>query len=112
MNLATGIGITIILALLGVKYAIFWGFLAFLLGFIPNIGFWIAIVPPMLLAWFDLGPLQASWLSPGPGCGHPFRIHFVPPFYSPGTGTVLLLCSSLFFGGSILGGMVFFLQSP
>ena len=36
VNLATGIGTAIILTLLGVKYAIFWGFLAFLLGFIPE----------------------------------------------------------------------------
>ncbi len=67
MNLATGIGTAVILSILGVKYAIFWGFLAFLLGFIPNIGFWIAIVPPMLLAWFDLGPLQALLVLPDPG---------------------------------------------
>jgi AI-2 transport protein TqsA len=59
VNLVMGIGVAIILSLIGVKYAIFWGFLAFLLGFIPYIGFWLAVIPPMLIAWFDLGPMYA-----------------------------------------------------
>ena len=98
VNLATGIGTAVILSLLGVKYAIFWGFLAFLLGFIPNIGFWIAIVPPMLLAWFDLGPLQALLVLAGSGLmDYHFRIHFVPPLHSPGTGTLYCCCVHLSF---------------
>jgi AI-2 transport protein TqsA len=59
VNLAMGIGTVIILAVMGVKYAIFWGFLAFLLGFVPYIGFTLAVIPPILIAWFDLGPVNA-----------------------------------------------------
>ena len=80
VNLVMGIGTAAILTLLGVKYAVFWGFLAFLLGFIPNMGFWIAVVPPMLLAWFDLG-----WgVGPAGSCGIPgLRTPLQNTFCSP-----------------------------
>src|SRR4030043_703853 len=114
VNLATGIGTTIILALLGVKYAIFWGFLAFLLGFIPNIGFWIAIVPPMLLAWFDLGPLQAFMVVAGSGLMD-FLSEYIlfPHFTAQGLDlSTALVFISLFFWGWILGGIGVLLAVP
>jgi predicted PurR-regulated permease PerM len=39
--------------------AAFWGFLAFALSFIPYLGFWLAVIPPMLIAWSELGPMYA-----------------------------------------------------
>lgn len=38
------------LFILGVPGAALWGLLAFITGFIPNIGYWIGIVPPVVLA--------------------------------------------------------------
>jgi predicted PurR-regulated permease PerM len=38
------------LVVLGVPGAALWGLLAFITGFIPNIGYWIGIVPPVVLA--------------------------------------------------------------
>lgn len=38
------------LVLLGVPGAALWGLLAFITGFIPNIGYWIGIIPPVVLA--------------------------------------------------------------
>ncbi|NTV00096.1 MAG: AI-2E family transporter [Methanoregulaceae archaeon] len=67
VNLVMGIGTAILLALIGVEYAIFWGFLAFLLGFIPYVGFWLAVLPPTFLAWFQIGPLAA--IAVVAGCG-------------------------------------------
>lgn len=46
---------TILLFVLGVDFAILWGVLSFLLSFIPNIGFMIALVPPALLALIEFG---------------------------------------------------------
>jgi AI-2 transport protein TqsA len=114
VNLATGIGITIILALLGVKYAIFWGFLAFLLGFIPNIGFWIAIVPPMILAWFDLGPFQALLVLAGSGLMDTLSEYILFPHFTAqglelSTAVVFI---SLFFWGWVLGGIGVLLAVP
>lgn len=54
-SLATGILISIGMALLGVDYPMLWGFLAFLLNFIPNIGSIIAAVPAVLIALLQLG---------------------------------------------------------
>ena len=46
---------TILLLALGVDFAILWGVLSFLLSFVPNIGFVIALVPPALLALIEHG---------------------------------------------------------
>ena len=114
VNLATGVGTAIILSLLGVKYAIFWGFLAFLLGFIPNIGFWIAIVPPMILAWFDLGPFTALLVLAGSGLMDTLSEYILFPHFTArglelSTAVVFI---SLFFWGWILGGIGVLLAVP
>jgi AI-2 transport protein TqsA len=46
---------TILLMALGVDFPILWGVLSFLLSFVPNIGFIIALVPPALLALIEHG---------------------------------------------------------
>lgn len=114
VNLVTGTGTAVILSLLGVKYAIFWGFLAFLLGFIPNIGFWIAVVPPMLLAWFDLGPLQAFLVLAGCVLMDFLAEYLIFPHIAArglelSTAVVFI---SLFFWGWILGGIGVLLAVP
>src|SRR6476660_2423294 len=54
INAAFGLGAAVIntalLLALGVDFAFLWGVLSFLLSFVPNIGFIIALVPPTLLA--------------------------------------------------------------
>ena len=54
-SLITGILVTISLTLVGVDYAVLWGFLAFVLNFIPNIGSIIAGVLAVLMALLQLG---------------------------------------------------------
>ena len=44
---------------LGVDFPLIWGFLVFVLNFIPNIGSIIATIPPVLLALVQLGPWSA-----------------------------------------------------
>jgi predicted PurR-regulated permease PerM len=51
---------TILLLLLGVDFAFLWGVLSFLLSFVPNIGFIIALVPPALLALIEFGFTRAA----------------------------------------------------
>lgn len=55
INLLVGIGDTILLLILGVPYALLWGVLAWFMGYIPSIGFWIALIPPVLLAYAIYG---------------------------------------------------------
>ena len=49
-GLVTGLIDTVMLALLGVPLALLWGLLVFITNYIPYIGFWIGLVPPVLLA--------------------------------------------------------------
>jgi predicted PurR-regulated permease PerM len=58
-SLATGIFISLGLAILGLDFPVLWGILAFLLNFIPNIGSVIAAGPAVLLAFLQL-PLFAA----------------------------------------------------
>ncbi len=53
----TGVLIWLGLLLLEVKFAALWGFLAFLLNFIPNIGSAVAAVPAVLLTLLEMNPL-------------------------------------------------------
>jgi predicted PurR-regulated permease PerM len=55
INFLVGLGNAIILLILGVPFAILWGILAWIMGYIPVVGFWIALIPPTLLAWVTLG---------------------------------------------------------
>lgn len=65
VSLATGVAIAVWLAILGVDYPMLWGFLAFLLNYIPNIGSILAAVPAVLLAMLQLGAGAALLASLG-----------------------------------------------
>jgi len=58
-SIATGVLIAIALAIIGVDFPLLWGFLAFLLNYIPNIGSIIAAIPVVLLALVQLGVTSA-----------------------------------------------------
>jgi predicted PurR-regulated permease PerM len=59
MNVVIGIVNTLLLLILGVDLALLWGLLSIFMGYIPAVGFWIAMVPPLLLAFITQGPLSA-----------------------------------------------------
>ena len=59
MSLVTGMLVWAGTSLLGLDFAVLWGFIAFMLNFIPTIGSIIAAVPAVLLAVVQLGPVMA-----------------------------------------------------
>jgi predicted PurR-regulated permease PerM len=59
INLLVGVGDTIFLWIMGVDFALLWGLLAWLLGYIPSVGFWLAAIPPVILAWATNGVTSA-----------------------------------------------------
>jgi predicted PurR-regulated permease PerM len=65
INLVAGVLITVLCLALGVDYAVLWGFLGFLLHFIPSIGSIVAAVPAVLLALIQLGPGPAAFTAAG-----------------------------------------------
>ena len=56
INVMVGLGDTIFLVIMGVDFAVLWGLLAVFMGYIPSIGFMIALIPPVLMAYaqYDL----------------------------------------------------------
>ncbi len=114
VNLVVGIATAILLTLAGVEYAIFWGFLAFLMGFIPYIGFWLALIPPVLIAWFSLGPVPALLVLAGVSIVNLLAEYVMFPQLA-GRGLALspaVVFISLIFWGWILGGVGVLLAVP
>lgn len=50
MSLLTAIPIMLVLSRMGINYPVLWGFLVFVLNFIPNVGSILAAIPVVLLA--------------------------------------------------------------
>jgi predicted PurR-regulated permease PerM len=65
ISLIAGITIALWLYILGVGFPILWGFVAFLLHFIPNLGQIMAAIPAMLLAFIQLGMGPAALAGAG-----------------------------------------------
>lgn len=63
ISLVTGLAIGTGAAILGVDFALFWGLLAFLLNYVPNIGSVIAAVPAVAVALLQLGVAPALGLA-------------------------------------------------
>ena len=65
ISIFTGILIGVILNLLGMKGAALWGFIAFLLNYIPNIGSILAAIPPVLVALISQTHLSDALILSG-----------------------------------------------
>jgi AI-2 transport protein TqsA len=59
LGLAAAVLDYLVLLVLGVEHALLWGVLSFLLSFVPNIGFTLSMLPPMLLALLEHGWVSA-----------------------------------------------------
>jgi len=55
VGLVTGVLDTILFSLVGIEFALLWGIIAFLFSYIPTIGFWIALIPPVIIAYMQFG---------------------------------------------------------
>jgi predicted PurR-regulated permease PerM len=65
ISLTAGILIAIWLSILGVDFPVLWGFLAFLLHYVPNVGSLIAAIPAIILALVQLGIGRAALTAAG-----------------------------------------------
>lgn len=65
ISLTAGILIGIWLYILGVDSPVLWGFLAFLLHYVPNVGFIIAAIPAVILTLVQLGIGRAALSAAG-----------------------------------------------
>lgn len=58
-SLATGLLVGLWFTILGIDFALLWGVMAFLFNYIPNIGSFIAVTPPIFIAFIMQGPATA-----------------------------------------------------
>lgn len=111
VSLITGILTTFVLILFGVDFAIVFGFLTFLLNYVPNIGSIIATAFPLAIAVFQFDSLwPAFWLLVILGSMQMILGNFVEPkLMGKGLGlSPLVVLFSLFFWGWLWGipGMI------
>ncbi len=104
-SLATGLAAGIWVWLLDVDYAVFWGLLAFLFNYVPNVGSLVAAVPPVVLALLEGGLQDAALVGLGYAVIN-FTIGSLiePQFMGDGLGlSPLIVFISLIFWGWLLG---------
>lgn len=110
-NLGSGIATGIILTAFGVRFALLFAFLTFVLNYIPTIGSIIAAGLPMLIAAFQFPDLwPALWIGVLMTVAQNIMGNFVEPkLYGRGLGlSPLVVLFALFFWGWLWGipGMV------
>jgi len=114
ISLATGVVISIWLAVLGVDYPLLWGLVAFLFNYVPNIGSIIAALPAVLLALVQLGVDAALYAGLGYVAVNIIMGNVIEPrFMGKGVGlSTLIVFVSLVFWGWLLGPVGMLLSVP
>jgi predicted PurR-regulated permease PerM len=114
LGLLTGILVAVMLAALRVDFPLLWGFVAFLFGYIPNIGSIVAAVPGTLLAAVQHGPVVGAIVAIGylvidMGTGKVLE----PRWMGRGVGlSPLVVLLSLMFWAFVLGAVGLLLAVP
>jgi predicted PurR-regulated permease PerM len=114
VNLLVGLGDTVFLMVLGVDYALLWGLLAWFMGYIPSIGFIIALIPPVLMAYAQYGLGTALLVLAGYVVINGGVQNFIQPKLM-GQGlriNPLVVFVGLFIWGFLLGGIGAILAVP
>lgn len=114
INLLIGIGSGILLWLLGVPYPLLWGVVSFLFGFIPYLGYWIALLPPLMLAFGMGGIVPAAVVFFGYSLINGFFTQLIAPrMYGKGLNlSVTLTVIAVLFWGWLLGSIGGMLAVP
>ena len=102
ISMTAGVLIWIWLSFLGVDFPILWGFLAFLLHYVPNIGALISSVPAVSLALIQLGIGPAALAAAGFAAVNFILGNIVEPMLMGrrlGLSTLVVFLSLIFWGG-------------
>ena len=114
VNFMVGVGDTIFLMIMGVEYAVVWGILSWVMGYIPTVGFWIALIPPVIVAYSTLGVEVAVIVLIGYVLVNGSVQNFIQPrMMGQGLGiSPVVVFISLFIWGWLLGGIGAILAVP
>ena len=113
-SLLTGFIVSLSLYVIGIDYPFLWGMLAFLLNYIPNIGSIIAAIPPVILAFVQIGPVAVMWTAITFVAANMFVGNFLEPKFMGkmlGLSTFVVFLSLIFWGW-IFGSVGMFLSVP
>lgn len=114
VSLVTGLLIGAWVGILRVDFAVFWGLVAFVLNFIPNLGSIIAAVPTTILALVQIGPGRALLVALGYLAVNMVIGNFIePPLMGRRLGlSALVVVLSLVFWGWVWGPIGMLLSVP
>jgi AI-2 transport protein TqsA len=102
ISMTAGVLIGIWLSFLGVDFPVLWGFLAFLLHYVPNIGALIAATPAVFLALIQLGIGPAALAAAGYLAVNFILGNIIEPTLMGrrlGLSTLVVFLSLIFWGG-------------
>lgn len=110
----TAIGQTLLLGILGVDFAVLWGVLSFLFNFIPNIGYIISLIPPLVLALLEFGLGKAIVVFVGyAAINNFFDVVIAPRYLGKGLDlSILVTFLAVIFWTWVLGPIGAFLALP
>jgi predicted PurR-regulated permease PerM len=115
VSLITGVGVIIALWLLGVEFALLWGFVAFLMNFIPYIGSILAAIPAVIVAFIQFGPSTTVLLVIGVYLLVNIVVNYAiyPRLMSQGVDlSMFIVLASMIFWGWVLGPIGLILAVP
>jgi AI-2 transport protein TqsA len=99
---------------LGIDFAVLWGVFSFLFNFVPNIGFYISLIPPTLIALLTLGWAKALIFAVGYTLiNNFFDIAIAPRYLGKGLDlSTIVTFLAVVFWAWILGPIGAFLALP
>jgi len=115
ISLGTGILTGTACAILGIKFAALWGFIAFLLNYIPYIGSFVAIILPIVLAFLQFPHSYKPFVACGALIGiQIFMGNYLDPEMMGNRFNLspIVIIFSLFFWGYVWGIVGTFLAVP
>jgi len=104
----------VLMWILGIDFAVLWGVFSFLFNFVPNVGFYISLIPPTLIALLTLGWGKAIIFAVGYTLiNNFFDIAIAPRYLGKGLDlSMIVTFLAVVFWSWILGPIGAFLALP
>ena len=110
----TALGHILLLWVMGVNFAVLWGVISFLMNFIPNVGFVISLIPPVLMSLLQFGLGKSILVAVGYILiNNFFDVAIAPRYLGKGLDlSILVTFLAVIFWTWVLGAIGAFLALP
>lgn len=114
LGVMTALSQVVLMWILGIDFAVLWGVFSFLFNFVPNIGFYISLLPPLIIALLTLGWLKGLIFAVGYTLlNNFFDIAIAPRYLGKGLDlSTLVTFLAVVFWAWILGPIGAFMALP